>query len=337
MNKRLMKVGLIALMFTLLVACKGEEAPKTTTTETNEGLEKVTLVLDWSPNTNHTGFYVAKAKGFFQDKGIELEIVQPPEDGAEALTAAGKADFGISFQDSIAPAYALENPLPVTAVAAILQHNTSGIVSLKGEGMDRPKGLEGKTYATWENPVEQAIVKSIVEADGGDFSKLNLVPSTVTDVITALNTDIDAVWIFYGWDGVAIETRDIEMDYLDFKEIDKTFDYYTPILIANNEFLNNNEDLVKDFMEALKLGYEFAIDNPEEAGEILLEAAPELDRDIVMASQNWLKDQYKAEAKVWGEIDPVRWNNFYAWLFENNLIEKEIPEDFGFTNDFLSR
>ena len=119
-------------------------------------------------------------------RGIELEIVQPPEDGAEVLVASGKADFGISFQDTLAGALSKADPLPIKAVAAITQHNTSGIMSRKGDGITTPKGLEGKKYATWDLPIEKAIIKNVVEKDGGDFSKVELVPSTVTDEVSLL-------------------------------------------------------------------------------------------------------------------------------------------------------
>ena len=100
--------------------------------------DKITIVLDWTPNTNHTGIFVAEANGYFKDAGLNVEIVQPPEGGATALVASGKAQFGVSFQDTLAPAFIGENPVPVTAVAAVIQHNTSGIISRKGEGMDTP-------------------------------------------------------------------------------------------------------------------------------------------------------------------------------------------------------
>lgn len=329
MKRKFTSLIILSLLVSLLVACTGDkEGAK------NE-LKKVTLALDWTPNTNHTGIYVAKDQGYLEDLGIDLEIVQAPEDGAEALTAAGKAEFGISFQDSIAPAFAQEEALPVTALATIIQHNTSGIVSLKGNGMDRPKGLEGKKYATWDLPVEQKMIKTVMEKDGGDFSKLELIPTYVTDVVTALKTDIDAVWIFYGWDGIALETKDVATDYFSFKDIDERFDYYTPIIIGNNKFIGENKEVTKDIMTAIKKGYEFAIEKPEEAGEILLKYAPELDRDMVINSQKYLSKEYQAEAKTWGYINPTRWNTFYSWLFENDLIEMEIPENFGFTNEFL--
>lgn len=124
-------------------ACGGSGDPKKEKKK-DAALEKVTLVLDWTPNTNHTGFYVAQEKGYFKDAGLEVEIVQPPEDGASALVASGKAQFGIDFQDSIAPAFAGEDPLPVTAVAALIQHNTSGVISRKrrGYGFSERNGRE---------------------------------------------------------------------------------------------------------------------------------------------------------------------------------------------------
>lgn len=344
--KKLRRITLFMLVLSLfLVGCQNnddvEDIPadddKVIEDTSSKDLEKVTLVLDWTPNTNHTGMFVAQDLGYFEEEGLEVEIVQPPAEGAPELVAAGKAEFGVAFQDTIAPAYAKENPLPVTAVAGILQHNTSGIVSLKEDGISTPKDLEGKKYATWENPVEQAIIKRIVEDDGGDFSKVELIPSTVTDVISALQTDVDAIWIFYGWDGVAFELKDMETDFIDFKEVQPIFDYYTPILVANNDLLEENPEIAKSFLKALKRGYEYAIENPEDAAEILLGHAPELDEELVIESQKWLADEYISDADYWGEIDSNRWNKFYEWLYEEELIEMEIPEDFGFTNEFLSK
>lgn len=296
---------------------------------------KITIVLDWTPNTNHTGLYVAQAKGYFEEAGLNVEIVQPPEGGATALVASGKAQFGIDFQDSIAPAFTIAEPLPVTAVATLIQHNTSGIISLKGNGIDTPKGMSNKTYATWDSPIEKAIIKSVVESDGGKYEDIKMIPSTVTDVITALKTDVDAIWVFYAWDGIATKVKGVETDYFAFKDIDPVLDYYSPILIANNEYLKSNPDEAKTALEAIAKGYEYAIENPEDSAKILVDANPELDMELVLESQKYLADQYKAEVSQWGFIDSSRWDNFYNWLFEQKLIEKEIPVGFGFTNDFL--
>ncbi len=311
-----------------------EEAPK----EEPKDLEKITFVLDWTPNTNHTGLYVALEKGYFKDAGLEVEVVQPPEDGAEMLVASGRAQFGVSFQDYIAPAISGDTPLGITAVAALVQHNTSGIISRKGEGMDTPKGLEGHKYATWDSPVEKATLRQVVEKDGGDFSKVELIPSTVTDEVSALQSkSVDAIWIFYGWAGIACETAGLETDYFAFKDIDPVFDFYTPIVIGNNDFLKEHPDTAKAFLAALAHGYQDAIDDPKGAAEILIKAAPELkdSEALVLASQNYLSKQYIADAARWGEFDEARWSAFFTWLNENKLLEHTVEPTAGFSNDFL--
>lgn len=328
-HKKMLAVGMAAVM---AVGAAGSTMVSAADNET----EKITFVLDWTPNTNHTGLYVAESLGYFEDQGLEVEIVQPPEGGADALVASGRAQFGVSFQDSMAPGVAGDNALPTTAVAALIQHNTSGIISRKGEGMDTPKGMEGKKYATWDGPIEVAMIQNVVEQDGGDFSKVEMIPSTVTDEVSALESgSVDAIWIFYAWAGVKFELTGAETDYFAFKDINPVFDYYTPVVIANNEFLEEEPETAKKFLTALRDGYEYAIENPQEAADILCEAAPELDPELVLASQEYLKDQYKAEVSQWGYIDPKRWNAFYQWLNENGLTEAEIPENVGFSNDYL--
>lgn len=330
MKKRIYAAVLAIVLLFGMTACGSKK--------NENGLEKITFVLDWTPNTNHTGLYVAQAKGYFEEAGIEVEIVQPPEDGAEVLVASGKAQFGVSFQDSLAPAFAGEDSLPVTAVASIIQHNTSGIISRKGEGMDTPKGMEGHSYATWNGPIELATLEQVVEKDGGDFDQVELIPSTVTDEVSALKTkSVDSIWIFYAWAGVKTELEQVETDYFAFADIDPVFDYYTPVIISGNRYLKENPETAKAFLAALQKGYTFAMEHPEEAAAILCEAVPTLDAELVTASQKYLADQYQADAEYWGYIDPERWNNFYNWINEKELIEEKIPMDTGFSNEYLKK
>ena len=300
--------------------------------------EPITVVLDWTPNTNHTGIYVALAKGYFEEAGLNVQVVQPPEDGAVALVASGKAQFGVSFQDSLAPAFAGDSPMPVTAVAALIQHNTSGIVSRAGEGMDTPRGLEGKKYATWDLDVEKATIREVMEADGGNFDLVELIPSTVTDEVSALQSgSVDAIWIFYGWAGIACEVAGLPIDYFEFADIDPVFDYYTPVLIGNDAWLEENPDTAKAFLTALGKGYTYATEHPAEAADILMEAAPELksNSDLVYASQEYLAAEYIADAARWGEFDGARWAAFFNWLNENGLLDGELDPNFGYTNEYL--
>ncbi len=329
-------IALSAAMALSLTACKTASDKASTNRPDTAALKKITFVLDWTPNTNHTGLYVAQEKGYFEKAGLEVEIVQPPEGGAEVLVASGKAQFGVSFQDTMAPALVGDDALPIQAVAAILQHNTSGIVSRKGEGMDTPKGLESKKYATWESPIELATLQNVVEGDGGDFSKVELIPNTVTDEVSALKTkSVDAIWIFYGWAGIKTELEQLETDYFAFSDLNPVFDYYTPVVIASEQFLKEEPDTAKAFLTALGKGYEDAAADPENAADILCQAVPELDTELVSASQKYLSAQYLADTRQWGYIDPARWNGFYSWLNENDLSDPELPENIGFSNDYL--
>ena len=342
MKKKLAALLLATCMVFGLVGCgnsqeSGDEQNSADTGKTAENGETkdITFVLDWTPNTNHTGLYVALEKGYYEEAGLNVTIVQPPEDGAAVLVASGDAQFGIDFQDYLVPAFSGENQLPITAVAGIIQHNTSGIVSLKGSGITSPKGMCGKTYATWDLDIEKAIIKYVVEKDGGNYEDVNMIPSTVTDIASALKTDVDAVWIYYAWDGIALETQGVESDFFYFKDCDPGLDYYSPVIIANNEFLKSDPETAKAFMQATKKGYEYAMENPDEAADILLEAAPELDETIVHESQKWLADQYQAEEPYWGYINPERWDAFYDWLYENGVIGEQIPHGTGYTNEFI--
>jgi ABC-type nitrate/sulfonate/bicarbonate transport system substrate-binding protein len=333
MKKFIVFILSIMMLISTLTGCSnaGTQGDK-------KNLEKITFVLDWTPNTNHTGLYVAQELGYFEEAGLEVEIVQPPEDGAEVLVASGKAQFGVSFQDSLAPAFAGEDPLPITAVASVIQHNTSGIISRAGEGMDTPKGMEGHTYATWNGAIELATLQAVVEADGGDYNNIELIPSKVTDEVSALKTNsVDSIWIFYAWAGVKTELEGLETDYFAFADIDPVFDYYTPVIISGNKFLEEQPDTAKAFMEALSKGYQYAMEHPEEAADVLCKAAPELDKELVLASQKYLADQYQSDAAYWGQIDAGRWNNFYKWVNENDLVEGEIPLDIGFSNEYLPK
>ena len=324
--KKVLALILALTMLLSLTACGGKEE------------ETITFVLDWTPNTNHTGIYVALQKGWFEEAGLKVDVVQPPEGGSALLVASGKAQFAVTAQDSIAPALTGENAMPLTTVAAILQHNTSGIVSRAGEGMDTPRGLEGHKYATWDSPVEKATIRQVMAADGGDFDKVELIPSTVTDEVSALKSgDVDAIWIFYGWAGIACEVAGLPIDYFDFADFDPVLDFYTPIIVSNNDWLADNPETAKAFLAALSRGYEYAAEHPKEAADILMEAAPELksNTELVYRSQEYLAGEYIADAERWGEIDPDRWGGYFTWLNDNGLMETPLDPGMGFTNEYL--
>jgi ABC-type nitrate/sulfonate/bicarbonate transport system substrate-binding protein len=295
----------------------------------------IRVVLDWTPNTNHTGLYAAQEKGWFAEEGLTVEIMQPPEDGALFLVGSGGAEFGIDFQESMGPAVAKDSEtLPVTAVAAIISHNTSGILSLAKNNINSPRDLEGKRFESWETPLITAFIREIVENDGGKFENVIMVPNYSADPLSTLQTDIDAIWVYYAWDGLAAGLHGLDVNYIDIGKLAPHFDFYTPVIAANTGWLKKNPETAKKFMRAVSRGYAFAMGNPVEAGEILLKHAHGLDRALVMRSQEYLASRYQGDAPRWGEIDGERWAAFYRWMFERGLLEKDIGAG-GFTNEYL--
>lgn len=329
--KKLTAILLSVVLLFSLVACSD-------TADEGSNLKEITLCLDWTPNTNHTGIYVADKLGYYEEAGLKVTIVQPPEGGAEIMTASGQSEFGISAQDSLAANFASDEPMGITAVATLLQHNTSGIISLDCES---PKDMEGKRYSTWDSPTEKAMIKYIMEKDGGDFSKVELIPNVITNEAEALrHGDTDAVWIYYAWSGINAEITELDFEYFNFADIDSVFDFYTPVIIANDAFLESDPETAKAFLAATAKGYEYAIENPFEAAHMLI-LADETgslvgSEELVVASQKWISKQYIADADSWGVIDPERWDAFYSWLGAEGLTESIIPAGTGFTNKYLS-
>ena len=160
----------------------------------------------------------------------------------------------------------------------------------------------------------------------------------MTDEVSALQSgSVDAIWIFYAWAGVACQVAGLETDYFAFSDIDPVFDFYTPVIIAGNDYLEQNPQQARAFVAALSRGYEFAMENPREAADILMEAAPELkaNPELVYESQKYLAGQYTADASRWGEFDESRWVAYFTWLGDLSLLDIPIDPTVGFTNDYL--
>ena len=174
-----------------------------------------------------------------------------------------------------------------------------------------------------------------MELYNADFSQVEMITTGEVDQLIVIEREADFAWIFYGWTGIEAEIKGMDISFITLREENPALDYYTPVIISNEKLIQTNPNLAERFMRATARGYQFAIKNPEEAARILLKAVPELNPELVKASQKWLADRYQAEADSWGIQDLAIWENYGRWLFNNGLIE-EIPKwDQAFTNAFL--
>jgi ABC-type nitrate/sulfonate/bicarbonate transport system substrate-binding protein len=241
----------------------------------------------------------------------------------------------VSFQEQITLARA--DDVPIVSIAAILQHNTSGFAS-RGELQVRsPADWAGLTYGSYGSPFEQPTLRVLMTCAGGDFEALNIVETGFADPLALLDEkQIDLAWIFYAWQGVQAEQENINLDVIMMQDwFDCIPDYYTPVLITSEQTIAERPQLVRRFLRAVSRGYQLAIENPDEAAAILLDAVPELDSALVYASQAWISPRYQAEAARWGEQSLAVWQGYSNWMLENDILAEGMDAEAAFTNAFL--
>lgn len=304
---------------------------------------RVTLALDWTPNTNHTGIYVAQAKGWYGEEGVDLEIL-PYAEGTttDQLVSAGRADFGISSEESVVPSRAAG--LDIVSVAAILQHNTSALVTLAESGIDRLRELDGKRYAGFGAAYEEPVISTMIRSDGGEGRFQNVTANLYGyDAVKAGQADF--VWIFMGWDGVRAEREGTRLNAFYIRDHGVP-DYYTPVIVASGKRLGEDPERLRGFMAATARGYEWAIEHPREAADLLIETAPEgtfPDPELVRASQEWLSPRYKEGQQEWGMQTLKMWTAYPRFMHQSGKVADaqgdpataEPDYDAYFTNDLL--
>lgn len=305
---------------------------------TGDELQKVRVILDYTINTNHSGLYVALEKGYFKEEGLDVEIVEPADGVTLQLLAAGKGDFGVSYQEDLSYAKSSDMPLPLKAVATIVQHNTSGFASVKEKDIQTPADFAGKTYAGWGSESEAAVIRAIMQNAGVDPDSINIISASGINYGN-LQSDVDLMWFFEGWDLVAAQQAGMDINYMACRDLDERLDYYTPILVAREDTLEADPEMVRAFLRATDKGYGYAADRENVAAvvDILLKYAPDADRELLLASQEYLCSEYRAESPQWGLMRDEVWDRYTDFMIENKLIEKNVPAKELYTNEFLPK
>ncbi len=326
----------------LLAGCS--PAGGTVAPSTGPAPATVRLALDWTPNTNHTGFFVARREGWYRDASIDLRVLPYAQTAPEALVASGQAECGISFQDSMT--FAAAAGAPITSVMAILQRTASEIAVLADSDIERPRDLDGRIYGGFGYPNEVPTVRSVIRNDGGD-GEFEVVTLDTAAYEALYAKRVDATITFTAWEGIEAELRDIELRYFAFTDYGFP-DFYQVVLACNRDWLARQPEAARRFVDATVRGFEVAAEDPEAGADALIgenpgvfDANPELPRASarLLASDGFYVD---VDGRV-GRQTLEQWQGYSGFLYEEGLLvdaEGEPlaePPDYGslFTNDFL--
>lgn len=310
--------------------------------KTSKGMEPISLALDWTPNTNHTGIYVAMQKGWYKDQGIDLKLL-PYSDAAssDVLVATGKADTGVGFTENIVSDAASGSS--VVSIASIIAHNTSVIAVRKADGISTPRQLEGKTFGGFGAPYEKAVMGQVIK-DAGGSGDFRIVTVNTSPIQALKDKTVDFAWVFSGWEGLQAKREGLELTTFDLRDFGIP-DYSTPNIITSPKTIDTKKDALKRFMSATAQGYEYARQHPRESAEILIAAAPPgtfPDKELVYESQEYLSPRYQDPGKAWGIQDPNFWRKYPQFMIDNQTVTDASGKPVGsidfnslFTNSFL--
>ena len=308
---------------------------------------QIRLALDRTPNTNHTGFYVALAKGSYERAGLDVQLISPEVDNYQKAPARrlaqGEAELAITPSESIISYQT--NGVPLVAIATVLARDISAIVTLKESGIERPKQLDGKVYASYGARYEDDIIRQMIQNDDG---RGQFIPhkSPWSGIWRALITrEVDAAWCWLTWEGVRADIEGVDLNQFLFDEYEIPYGY-NPVLTTHRDWADKNADALRKFLEATASGFQFAVKNPDEAAKILIKTAnhPTLsNRNFVEQSQQIVSGYYLDGEGHWGFMHRNIWVSFANWMIRNHMLTdlsgeliQRIDVDMLFTNEFLA-
>ena len=297
---------------------------------------KVKLALDWYPNANHTGLYIALEKGYFQDENIDIEIYTPSDPSTVLQTVgAGQDDFGISYQPDLI--LAKSKNIPVKSVLAFVQHPLNIIMTLKESNITRPSDLKGKKIAYPGIPLNENLLDTLLKADGLQGKQEVELINTGYDLVPPLiGKTVDAcLGCYLSHETIMAENEGFPVNVMRMEKWGVP-DYYELVLVASDEMITNNKDLVQRMTRAISKGYNDAVSNPKEGIDNLVKATnEEIDQAIEYPGVELLAPLWVDNEGRFGVQTEEKWAIFSKWLFDTGQITS-IPETNSlFTNEFV--
>jgi putative hydroxymethylpyrimidine transport system substrate-binding protein len=290
--------------------------------ETGKGeAEKLTLDLDFYPNPDHAGIYMAQEEGFFEEAGLEVAIESPSDPAAPLKdVAAGRADLAITYEPEVMLAH--DQGLDVVAVAALVNRPLTSLIWLKESGIKGVADLKGKTVSYAGISYQEAFLKTILaraQVPASSVKTANvgfgLLPSLISGSAQAMLGGYSNV------EGVDLRERGkrpviTPVDQLGVPTYDEL------VFVARRSTLEESGQKIRLFISALKRGTEAAVKSPKAASEAIIAANPSLEPKLAEAQIAATLPLLGARTagQPYGYMDPKEWEAFGAWMRDEELI-----------------
>lgn len=306
-------------------------------------MRTVRISLDWTPNTNHAGLYLALDRGYFRDLDVAVEIWTPDQDNYTSTPArrlaAGLTDVAFAPSESVFSLQTAHRPVDARAVAALLHRDASAIAVLDSSSVRRPRDLDGGTYASYNARYEDAIVAAMIQSDGGRGSFTSVTPARLGIWDTLLTGEADATWIFLAWEGVLAARAGVGLRTFLMEEYKIPYGY-SPVLmvradgaaetdgVAGEHIADTRDEAILRFLAGLKRGTEEAVADRDAAVDALIRRTPTHhsadSREMLRQSLDVLAPYLVDEHGTWGVMAADRWDAFSRWLDQRGLLNRPM-------------
>lgn len=296
--------------------------------------DEISVALDWFPNANHAGLFMARDKGNFTRANLQVDLYTPSDPTVVLQTVgAGRDTFGISYQTDLL--LARSQDVPVVSVAALVQHPLVCVMSLKSAGITRPGDLAGKTVAYPGIPSQEAFLAAMLESDGKELADVTLINVEFNLLPALISGQAQAVMGAYRThETILAEREGYPVDILRVEEWGVP-DFYELVLVASEETATRRPEMVTAFLSAMREGYLAAIADPAAALQTLVDAFPETDEEVERAGLELLIPLWLDETGDVGVQTEERWNAYANWMVARGLIASSLDIASAYRTDLL--